>query len=109
MFLLANIGIGLVTYLPVIAIFVYIYFGSLSLPHIADPFAYAFSFLFSSVTYLLILGILGALFAIPALALAVIGLRSRTYIALNIVTIVLAISILFWNVFSLLTGGAWFA
>ncbi len=109
MFLLANIGFGLVTYVPIVVIFCYIFFGSLSVPHITNPLEHALSFIFSPTTYLLAFGLFGALVAIPALVFAVIGLRSRTYIVLNVVTTVLAILILLWNIFSLLTGGAWFA
>jgi len=106
---LALVGIGLVTYCPVVQQFFYVFFGAVGIPYIHRPAAHALGFSMDLTAYLLTLAFTGWMFAIPAFALAIIGLSQWAYVRVNAVTLVISVLMLLWSAYSWFSGGGWFA
>ncbi|MDD5155051.1 MAG: hypothetical protein PHF11_01000 [Candidatus Omnitrophica bacterium] len=95
---LAHMGLGLVTYLPLVFFAVdLIYRRGLS---IKDGVCAAFSL----PVYILIMSIMGWKFALPGLIIAGAGLSKARYPKLNTATLAIAIIILLWNLLSVAGG-----
>ena len=54
---------------------------------------------------LMLLGMIGFLFSIPALCISVYGIRKNEYLKLNYITLIIATIILIWNVLIMFSGG----